>query len=200
MNKIIAKTGSGLITAVLLTSLMPAIAMADTSVDVSGNGTGSHNKVTVHNSNKTSLKQSNNSYIQTGISSSTGTGGNSANHNTGGDTGISTGDATSTIAVGVGGSTNTLSSDLLLCGCQNGLSDVTVSGNGDSSHNKVSLNNSSSLKLSQSNDSTVLTEIDSKTGTGGNKANGNTGGSTGIGTGDATSSIGVTVTGSSNSQ
>lgn len=75
---------------------------------------------------------------------------------------------------------------------------VTVKNNGQKSHNTVNVNSSSSTTITQGNMSDIGTMIMSKSTTGKNKNYGNTGGSSTITTGQADSSVGVTIGGSSN--
>jgi hypothetical protein len=78
--------------------------------------------------------------------------------------------------------------------------DVTaeISGNGSGSTNTIYIKNKSNCKVYQKNSTAVLTEIESSASTGGNTANGNTGGDVTIDTGNATSTVGVSVEGSTN--
>lgn len=78
-----------------------------TDVEISGNGAFSHNSVYVVNSSSSSVKQSNTTVVGTYVYTSASTGGNSSSFNTGGDSSIDTGDASNTVVVEVGGSTNT---------------------------------------------------------------------------------------------
>lgn len=76
--------------------------------------------------------------------------------------------------------------------------DVVVSGNGADSSNRVSVTNSKSSTVSQSNDTTITNVVSSVASTGGNSTNKNTGGDTSIMTGDASSTVDVTNHGSTN--
>jgi hypothetical protein len=75
---------------------------------------------------------------------------------------------------------------------------ISIIGNGTDSTNKVYVDNSSSTYVKQSNSVEAVIGIDSSSNSGGNKANGNTGGSTSIATGDATSNVDVVVVGGVN--
>lgn len=77
-------------------------------------------------------------------------------------------------------------------------SSVTVAGNGAFSHSGVVLTSISSNKLKQSNNSVVINDVDSKADSGHNNASFNTGGSSSIMTGPATSSVVVSNTGGTN--
>ncbi|OGH04595.1 MAG: hypothetical protein A2W22_05005 [Candidatus Levybacteria bacterium RBG_16_35_11] len=76
--------------------------------EITGNGYGSHNSVTITTSNSTEVTQVNKSAIITLVGSIAGTGGNTISGNTGGDATINTGDATSKVTVEVTGSSNSL--------------------------------------------------------------------------------------------
>src|SRR3972149_8984857 len=73
-----------------------------------------------------------------------------------------------------------------------------ISGNGNGSINSIYIKNKSKCSVYQKNETAVLTGVESKANTGGNKANGNTGGDVDIDTGNASSTVLVTVEGSSN--
>lgn len=77
--------------------------------------------------------------------------------------------------------------------------DVTISGNGEGSHNTVTLSNSNTTSVSQSNVMSVSTTVNSSANTGGNQANENTGGDVTVTSGNASSTVGVSVTGGDNS-
>lgn len=72
--------------------------------------------------------------------------------------------------------------------------DNEISGNGDNSTNKIILSDTNTTVVEQSNDSTVGNTISSVASTGGNKANGNTGGDVSITTGDASNTTTVSTT------
>ncbi|EKD64478.1 MAG: hypothetical protein ACD_50C00377G0004 [uncultured bacterium] len=73
-----------------------------------------------------------------------------------------------------------------------------ISGNGAGSINSIYIKNKSNCDVSQKNKTTVLTEVVSKANSGGNNANGNTGGDVTIDTGNASSEVLVSVEGGSN--
>ncbi len=186
------KIGSGIAAAALITSLFTTVAFANTVAEISGNGSGSINKIKVTNNNSTTVTQTNTSIVVTEVVSSAHTGSNEANNNTGGTTSIYTGAATSDVAVTVYGGTNTAS--VSPCGCQReGVDSALIFGNGSDSKNTIKLKNSNTTSVGQSNSLSVGTEVYSKAKTGKNKANGNTGAGAGITTGDSLSIVGVTV-------
>jgi len=182
--------------AVILGAVAPA-AFADTTITVVGNGAHSNSTVNVSNTTSTNVTQQNSSNITTAVNSTANTGGNKANDNTGGNVTVTSGDANSTVNVGVGGSSNTLTITPN-CGC-NSTANVTIAGNGAKSTSKVTVTNSNILTVLQQNISSIVNAIVSQTKTGKNQANNNTGpGDTTIISGMSTSNVTVNVTGSSN--
>lgn len=71
---------------------------------------------------------------------------------------------------------------------------VTVSGNGYKSTNKVVVKNTKKTKVSQTNTSVVSNSVGVTQNTGGNKANGNTGGDVTVTSGEASATVSVTNT------
>ncbi|MDO8658786.1 MAG: hypothetical protein Q7K55_08645 [Candidatus Levybacteria bacterium] len=188
------KIGTSIATATLLGSILTGSAFA-TDLEISGNGVDSTNKIIVNNSNSTNVGQSNEMIVETEIVSLALTGGNKANSNTGGDVSIDTGNATSTVNVSVSGGSNTATVEP--CPCDS-TRDALISGNGDGTYNKIKQNNSNSTNVGQLTGLGVGTAILSKAKTGKNRASRNTGGTTGITTGNSISTVGVGVTGPSN--
>jgi hypothetical protein len=183
--------------ALVLNFLAPA-AFADTTVDVSGNGTNSDNTVKVTNVDKNEVTQTNSTVVGININSKANTGGNKANGNTGdGGVTVDTGKAVSSVGVMVAGSTNELTAPD--CGCAPANDTVTVSGNGKDSNNKATVKNKNKNKKTQTNGTVVGATITSKAKTGKNKANNNTGsGDVEVKTDDSTSEVTVEVEAPSN--
>ena len=181
--------------AIVLGAVAPAAFASTTNITVSGNGALSNTGVKINNTTNTTVVQSNVSNVVTVVNSTANTGGNHASFNTGGSTVIATGNARSNVKVTVGGSSN--SAVVPTPATDNG-TNVTVSDNGALSVNKVKVNNSNILTVVQQNWSNVWNVISSSTKTGNNSSNFNTGGITGIGSGNATSNVTVNVTGSTN--
>lgn len=75
---------------------------------------------------------------------------------------------------------------------------VDITGNGKKSNNTVNLTTAQNTTVTQNNTANINLNIKSKANTGGNKANGNTGGDVKVKTGDATSTVGVSVVGGVN--
>jgi hypothetical protein len=216
MNKFSYKFATGMAAGALLLSAFAPTALADTTVDITGNGHDSTNTVNVEGtqSGGTSVNQTNTTTVITTVNAVSNTGGNTASGNTGGDVTVRTGNATTNVVVDVAGGTNT-ASDIAPCGCDGDI-DVTIARNGADSHNTVNIgtggeydcgclnwlsinttgNNGSKVK--QKNTTTVVSSITAKSKTGKNKANNNTHGTTRVRTGDAATGVVVTVTGSSN--
>lgn len=76
---------------------------------------------------------------------------------------------------------------------------VTISGNGAGSTNKVTIKNKKKTKVDQYNGTAVLNLTGVFQNTGGNKANGNTGGTVDVNSGNSTSTVTNTTTTGSNS-
>lgn len=194
------KLGSAVAIATFVAAVIAPAGLADTTVDVVNNGANSTTNVVVNNtSGGGSVSQTNNSTVVNDVSVKQVTGKNKANGNTGGNTTIDTGNASSTVNVVVGGSTNDATS--VPCGGCASNTTVNVTGNGARSDNTVVVNNiskSGKKAKGQKNTSVIVNTVDVKQVTGKNKAKNNTGGSTGVATGNATSNVTVNVTGSSN--
>lgn len=181
----------------LLGSAMPMF--ADVTVDVSGNGENSSNTVYVKNKCKTEVTQSNVTAATINLDVKGNSGENKANGNTDGNVTIDTGNVTNDVTVDVTGGDNT--AVVPACCCDesgNTLTDVVVSGNGKDSTTDVTVRNKKKLKTSQSGTTaaTVTGKVKGKSGK--NKAKNNTGGTVDVLTGNVDNTVGVTVTGGSN--
>ena len=183
------RVGGTIAAGAIIASTMAGVAFADTTIAITGNGAKSDNTVNVTNSCTSIVSQSNSLIVGVNADVSANTGGNTANGNTGGDVTIGTGDATSTVGVVVGGSTNTAQLPDC-CVCVTSL-DVIIDGNGKKSTNTTTVTNPVVQTVSQANAATVGVNAKVKAKTGKNKANKNTNGTTGITTGAASSSVGV---------
>jgi len=75
---------------------------------------------------------------------------------------------------------------------------VEISDNGSHSNNTANVTNNNSVSVNQVSNTTVSLNISTKSSTGGNKANDNTGGDVSITTGDASANTTVNVTGGAN--
>lgn len=159
-----------------------------TNVTVKGNGAYSDNGVSVNNGNNVLLNQDNRANFNNRIDADSKTGGNDTSYNTGGDSVILTGNAKTNVKVGNLANANVAE----LGGHGNaGSASVTVDGNGAFSTNGVALNNSSAVVLGQNNDARIRNNVDADAKTGGNDSQFNTGGFTGISTGNAKTKVAV---------
>jgi len=171
--------------AVLLNALAP-LALADTSLDVTGNGSFSDNAVNVSSNNNTTVSQNNNANVRNNVSTNIDTGHNQASDNTGGDVFVSSGNAASNVDI-----QNSLNSNKAIVngGNTSGDTSVLVGGNGSRSDNTVNLNNGGNTRLAQNNTANVTNNVSTRENTGFNTANENTGGNTTVWSGDAHSGV-----------
>lgn len=192
-QKITTATASALI----LSSVLTSGAMASTTVKVKDNLAGSINKTKVNNSKSSAVIQGNAQVVLTGVTSASTTGGNKAKDNgSDADVKVKSGKAKSKVGVEVSGGVNATTDT---CGCEEGDTDVTITGNGKDSVNKVKVNNSSQSLVMQGNMSHVVTNVVSVADTGNNTANDNLGGSNvDVTSGNAKSNVQVTVGGGTN--
>ncbi len=195
MTNLKTKLATGLVTATVLAGAA-APAFAATTVTIKNNGALSQNGVSVVSASKTKVSQTNNSTVVTNVTTKQNTGGNASGYNVGGGSTINTGNATSTVMVGVTGGTN--SATLPSCGCESGSTDVSIHGNGAFSWNGVSVMNLSKTKVAQTNNQTVMTNVGTAQNTGMNMSGFNVGGGGTTTTGDTTSTTTVVVGGGSN--
>jgi hypothetical protein len=191
------KIASAVVLGSMVAAMIAPASFASTTVDISGNGAFSFNKVKVKNTSSNKVKQSSKTIAITSIYAKASTGKNTSSFNTGGSSSIDTGDASNTVGVSVTGGNNTNTSDG--CGCVDPNTDVSITDNGALSHNTVNVTNSSSSYVSQSNTTVAETSVSTSASTGGNNSSFNTGGDSSITTGDASNAVGVEVTGGSNS-
>jgi hypothetical protein len=193
------RLGSALTAAVLVTFLATSIASADTTLEISGNGSKSDNKIDVTTEKGCEVIQENNTNVTSIIGVSSSTGGNTASGNTGGDTDITTGKVSTDITVVVQGGEN-IATDPCCCdnGCPLGDTSLLISGNGDKSNNYIKVEEKNESLTTQLSDTSVTSVIGVKSKTGKNKAKNNTGGSTTIKTGKVNTKIDLSVFGGSN--
>lgn len=180
-------------------SLLFATPAFASTATISGNGAGSYNKVKVVSKTSATTVQSNTAKFKNNIGAGSSTGNVSANKNTGGDVTVTTGNASTTVDV-----TNTANVNVsdgstnACCPCGETTSDVSITGNGAGSYNKVITKTICSTTTVQSNDAHITNNIGTDTSTGGVKANANTGGSVDVTTGDAETTVTVVNTANSN--
>jgi hypothetical protein len=89
------------------------------------------------------ITQKNTTVVTTVIVAGANTGNNNSNQNTGGSNTTNTGDATNTVGVGVGGSSNTAEGG---CCCGGGNVNANISANGANSTNTININNNKADK------------------------------------------------------
>jgi hypothetical protein len=180
--------------AVLLNALAP-LALADTNIQISGNGAFSDSTANVNTSNNTTVTQNNNANISNDVDIHANTGNNDASFNTGGSTSVSTGDANT--AVRVDNAVNVNKATVNSC-CSND-ANVQISGNGAYSDNDVNLRSDNDVRLTQNNNANIRNDVDVHANTGDNNANFNTGGDVSINTGDANTVVGLRTLANANS-
>lgn len=126
-----------IILASLLPSLVlvvrPAIVAAEIQVEVSGNGEGTSNSVSVESSQNTTVTQNNTANVANDVSQEANSGGNTISDTTGGDASITTGNVTENTQV----SNNLNSSEIAVVCCSENAINITVSGNGGNSVSTV---------------------------------------------------------------
>lgn len=189
-RKLITAIATG---ALLLNAFAP-LAFADTTIQISGNGTNSTNNADVNITQNTTVVQNNNATVTNNVSANADTGGNKAKDNTGGSVSIDTGDASTNVTVN-----NTLNQNQadVQC-CDLGDTTVKISGNGSDTNNTANLTSNNTTNVYQSNNAKVKNYIYADADTGGNKAKDNTGGSVSITTGDADTNVDASTTANSN--
>lgn len=150
------------------------------NVNISGNGSSSDNSVSLNQNQNTQINVNQNAYINNTVNGSANTGLNNANDNTHGDVSIATGNIDVKDDVKNHGINNSNVS------APQGGSDlqIKISGNGSDSNSSVNLSISNNLKINVNNYSDIQNSNSWDLNTGGNHADGNSGGSVTISTGD----------------
>src|SRR3989344_7612947 len=194
MHKLLYKAGTGLAAAAIIAQGFAGIGLATIDVEISGNGASSTNDANVAVSDNTQVTQNNTANITNNVNVSADTGKNDANKNTGGDVDITTGNATTT--VGVSNTANAKVADVK--GCCVGDLNVKISGNGAKSTNEANVGVSNTTYVDQDNYAKIKNNVDVDADTGKNDANGNTGGSVSITTGNADTTVAVANTANKN--
>jgi len=147
------------------------IASAET-VSNTGNGVASNNTATINQNNSTTVTQTNTATITNTFGVSSNTGGNNANRNTGGSISVSTGDS------GVKATIHNIANENVArvdnCCAPSGATNVSNSGNGDSSKNTAQLNSTNTTQLNQYNVANIENAVLVESNTGHNNANRNT--------------------------
>ncbi len=159
-----------------------------TTVEISGNGTGSENEAKLKQENAITVWQTNVADVQNKVKADATTGDNKAEDNTGGDVSIETGDAKSIVGVSTTANVN----QAMIGGSDSGRSvSLLISGNGSDSENEIKLGLLDALIVGQENVAMVDNHVYADADTGDNEAEDNTGGEVSIETGDAKVDISV---------
>ncbi len=192
-NKVLAALSAG---AMLLSVATPVF--AETTLQITGNGSSSTSGIDLTQNANTTVVQSNSANIHNDVDAKADSGKNNANHNTGGTVTVDTGNAKTDVAV-----SNTVNSNAAKVDCcASGDTSVLISGNGDKSKNNVDLDvnqkNGSGVAVYQDNQAYIKNDIDAKSNTGKNDANHNTGGDVSVTTGNATTDVKVDNTANAN--
>ncbi|MCH7641573.1 hypothetical protein IID22_05260, partial [Patescibacteria group bacterium] len=111
MNKIQKRVAAAIAAGSILLQLATPV-LAQTTIELSGNGADSMNGADVLQVNTTVVVQSNTADISNKVDADANTGNNDANRNTGGDVSVDTGDASTTVGIA-----NTLNSNEAEVGC-----------------------------------------------------------------------------------
>lgn len=183
------KIATAIATGALLLNAFTPLAFADTTIQITGNGSSSNNTANVTMNHSTLVTQNNVANVTNNVDADANTGGNDANDNTGGDVTIDTGNATSN--VDVSNSLNRNHADVQNCDCDGGNTTVEISENGSNSDNEATLNTSSTTDVYQDNLANVYNYVDADARTGNNDANRNTGGDVLVRTGHARADVEV---------
>lgn len=197
------KVGGAVALAVLMLTVLAPKAFADSidgsGLEISGNGNGSDNTITVVSTQSCDVTQTANTYVEAMVGASSSTGGNTASNNTGGTTAIDTGNATATAIVEVTGGSNTATDP---CCCQSPApisNPALISGNGNNTTNTITDVSAKSSSIKQKAKTKVFALVGARAKTGKNKAKNNTGpGDVTIDTGTANSTAELIVTGGTN--
>jgi hypothetical protein len=161
------------LTSLLITSLVASLFTSTVNaleITIAENGSGSSSEVVTQTSSETVIQQTNDSQIQNDVSVSANTGGNDASGNSGEST-ITTGDVSTKVAVSNSTNFSTASTSC----CTNEQTNVTVSGNGSDSINRVNLIQSSESTILISQNAYITNNVVGYANTGNNTAEGNMG-------------------------
>lgn len=180
--------------AVLANAFVPMAFAQSTTLQITGNGAFSDNKVDADLSNEVTVNQSNDADIDNNVDVDADTGNNSASFNTGGDNDVVSGDAD--VTVEVDNLVNFNSANIEDCGCLADL-EASIEDNGAFSDSRIYFDWDSELKLDQDNDADVDNDVDvDEAETGDNDSDFNTDGDTSVSSGNA--NVDVTLTTHSN--
>jgi hypothetical protein len=187
MIKLSTKLGAAVAMAAVIASTLAPAAFAN----------GSKPKgVTINNTNNTPVTQKNKTLIVNGVLSVSNTGGINVGKNDDGKVKIKTGNTNTTVTINNTGSSN--NATLTNCGCPN-QGAVTTLDQGNGPNNSVTVNNSSTLTVQQTNKTAIINVVGVISNTGLINVNGTDDGKTVITTGSTNTDISINNTGSSNS-
>jgi len=188
-KKVFAAISAG---AMLFSVVSPAA--AQTTLQVTGNGSDSTSAINLSQAATTNVVQHNDADIHNNVDASANSGSNDANRNTGGNVTVDTGNAKTDVAVS--NQVNSNSANVACCAAQD--TAVLISGNGANSTNDANLSQASTTAVYQDNKADIKNDVDAKSNTGKNDANRNTGGDVQVTTGNATTLVDVSNTANAN--
>lgn len=153
----------------------------DVSLQVSGNGANSDNTIAYAQNNSTNINVTNNANITNNVNGNANTGYNEASNNTGGNVSISTGSITVSDTI----KNNSVNVYEVNASSGNGQDvSITIKDNGTDSFNSIKFSDENNVNIDVNNSANIVNNSNWDLNTGGNKANGNTGGDVTIATGD----------------
>jgi hypothetical protein len=199
MHNLYYKLAAGAGAAFLATALFAGSAFA-ADLEIKDNGALSKNTIEVVEVSECTVVQGTETNVMALVGASASTGGNSALFNTGGNTTVQSGNASATATMTVTGGSNT-ATDPCCCEkdpCEGGGYTAKISDNGAFSWNTIGQASISSSLIVQGSSTNVGAIVGAKAKTGKNKAWFNTGGTTMVKSGSATSSSSLSVSGGSN--
>ncbi|CAN5343474.1 hypothetical protein BH10PAT1_BH10PAT1_2110 [soil metagenome] len=184
--------------AISILGLMLATGSVFATTTLSGNGAGSHNTVVAKSKTVNVTNQTNVTKLSNKVNTSTNTGKNKANNNTGGDVTVTGGSSETTLTVSNLAGSNVSTGDAACCCDTPVVSDISITGNGVWSSNKVIDLSKCITEVDQTNVTNIYNNVNTTTNTGGNHASGNTGGDVSVMSGDSTTNVTVTNVAGSN--
>lgn len=170
MNKLLKKATTAVTTGALIATSFAPATFADTTIEIAGNGSKSNNHISIDFQKAFRVHQSNNTDISNNVFVAANTGANNASGNTNGDVSISTGNATTEVAIRNEGSHNIL--DLGNCSCEEGDLDIVIAGNGYRSDNRISVQKNEDNEIKQDNNTNIENNVGVLVNTGDNNVGG----------------------------
>ncbi len=162
-----------------------------TSVKIDGNGAKTDNTVALTNVKVTALNQDNVANVLNNVNADANTGKNGADLNTNGDVLVSSGKASSTVAVSTKANTNFAVVGSPLGGLPTSATSFIISDNGAYSDNFINATLVKTSSLDQDNLANVVNDVDADAKTSHNGADFNTGGDVYVLSGDAATTASV---------